>query len=275
VKVFISWSGEQSRRVAEVLRDWLPSVVQAVLPYVSSEDIEKGARWSADVSRELDLCHFGILCVTRDNMGAPWLNFEAGALSKSFEKGRVTPFLFGVDRANVVGPLVQFQSTVCTRSDVHRLVRDINAACAHSLDDARLDTVFAMWWPRLEVELGALLASPGRTSGPTPDRSVEDMLAEVLDIVRDQQILLAGPTGQLLDAARRARTRGYSDLPRPLVPRELLRDVARSWKHLDHLASAFGDEPVGVFPAEVRIVADDLGRGLDQLLGILDGPPLR
>jgi len=53
VKIFISWSGSLSRRVAEILRDWLPNVLQAVEPYVSSEDIDKGARWSVDISNEL------------------------------------------------------------------------------------------------------------------------------------------------------------------------------------------------------------------------------
>ena len=92
MKVFLSWSGSRSHKVALVFRDWLPSVIQEIVPYVSSEDIDKGARWSTDIAKELSDSKFGILCVTRDNINAPWLTFEAGALSKTMDKAFVTRF---------------------------------------------------------------------------------------------------------------------------------------------------------------------------------------
>lgn len=169
MKVFISWSGRVSHKLAIELRDWLPSVIQSIEPYVSSEDIDKGARWATDIAGALDQSAFGILCVTRDNMEAPWLNFEAGALSKSIDKGNVCPFLFGVERSEVQGPLLQFQSTICEKEDVLKLVKSLNLSCQAEgigIDEKRLEDTFDIWWPRLQEKLDDI-SSEQKPGNPT------------------------------------------------------------------------------------------------------------
>ena len=195
MKVFISWSGAASHRVAIALRDWLPSVLQNVDPYVSSEDIDKGARWSTDISGELDSSNFGILCITPDNLEAPWLNFEAGALSKSLDRSRVAPLLIGVPRADVQGPVLQFQSTIIEQEDIKKLLQGINASCGdHALEDVRFEEVFEVWWPRLEAKLQKIEGEQDADSGAVPGRPSEAVLAEVLELVRGQQKVLSDPT---------------------------------------------------------------------------------
>ncbi len=203
MKVFLSWSGDLSQQVAQALRDWLPSVIQVIEPYVSSEDIDKGARWSTDIAKELEASSYGILCVTPENVDAPWLNFEAGALSKTIDKSFVSPFLFDVKRSDVQGPILQFQSTVYDKDDVRKLIKSLNDACqAESLEDGRLDTVFDVWWPSLKEALDPLLQNSRAVSSSAPQAGSDDaipdtrtisILEEILDLVRSQQRRLSSP----------------------------------------------------------------------------------
>ena len=113
MRIFMSWSGELSNEVAIIFSTWIKKVIQNVDTYVSSENLDKGTRWSVDIAKELDNSDFGILFITKDNINAPWINFEAGALSKAVNSARVCPFLYDVkniDLRNV--PLLQFQTTL-------------------------------------------------------------------------------------------------------------------------------------------------------------------
>jgi hypothetical protein len=140
MKVFLSWSGELSHKIAIELREWLPFVIQSVEPYVSSEDIDKGTRWSIDIAKELENSSFGILCVTPQNLDAPWLNFEAGALSKAFNTASVSPFLFGLKPSDLKkSPLLQFQSTLYDKKDFLKLIYSINNSLGV--------TIRLMTWP--------------------------------------------------------------------------------------------------------------------------------
>jgi hypothetical protein len=200
MKIFISWSGETSHLVAKILRDWLPSVIQSVNPYVSSEDIDKGSRWSTDIAGELEESSYGILCVTKENINAPWLNFEAGALGKSVDKSRVSPFLFRVKRSEVNGPVLQFQSTIQEKEDIFKLIKSINNACdENALDDIRLEKVFNVWWPSLEEDLNKINENnlsqeqSKQKKKHLDDDFLSNVVEELLEISRTNQKLLRNP----------------------------------------------------------------------------------
>ena len=110
MKIFISWSGPRSKAMAEALKDWLPNVIQSIDPWVSSSDIDAGMRWTPALAEELQQTQLGIICLTIENLSAPWLLFEAGALSKIIDKTRVCPYLMGLEPTEVTGPLAQFQA---------------------------------------------------------------------------------------------------------------------------------------------------------------------
>jgi hypothetical protein len=184
MKVFISWSGSLSRRVAETLRDWLPNVLQALEPWMSAEDIDKGARWSSEVANKLSSIKAGILCVTADNMEAPWLNFEAGALSTTLEKTFVSPYLIGLRPTDLKGPLVQFQATESNnKSDTHLLIATLNKALGDdALSEKLLGKAFETYWPELELSLQKIQSAK---TPPRPQREEREILEELLDLVRD------------------------------------------------------------------------------------------
>ena len=155
MKVFISWSGENSHKVACALRDWLPYMIQAIKPFVSTGDTCKGERWSDVLAKHLEDTQFGIICLTPSNVKASWLNFEAGALSKSIGQSSLSPLLFHIKPDELKGPLALFQSTTFSKEDIFNLLTTINNKLnpAARLDLALLRHTFEMWWPHLERAL--------------------------------------------------------------------------------------------------------------------------
>jgi len=183
-KVFISWSGDLSRKLGEALREWLPASLQYVKPYFSPEDIQKGTKWNTEIAKELESSDVGVICLTLDNTEKPWILFEAGALSKSIDKSRVCTLLFNIEPADVKGPLTSFQSTRFIRDDFKRLISTVNNTAGDAkLDAGVLDSVFDMWWPKLEEKVQGILASHDK-NGDGERRSERDILEEILALAR-------------------------------------------------------------------------------------------
>lgn len=185
MRLFLSWSGPTSLQIAAKLHEWLPMVIQRLDPYHSSE-MEKGTRWTPEIARELESSNFGIACVTPENWESPWLLFEAGALSKSVEEGRVAPILFGLDQTDIQkSPLSQFQMTKFERLEMFRLLRGINELMApEQLDEKVLEGSFNALWPMFERDVEHILSesSPAQTTDDKsgPDRmmgAVEELLS--------------------------------------------------------------------------------------------------
>lgn len=184
MKVFISWSGNESKSIGEKIRTWLPGVLQVVKPYFTPDDIEKGARWNSEISKELEQSEFGILCLTRDNLNSPWLIFESGALSKKLENSNVCPILFGITNNDLKGPLKQFQATLFKKEEMKQLLKAINSKLEdHKLSDSVLENVFEKWWPDLETDIEKILNS-GKNKDVKPIRTDRDILEEILGLSR-------------------------------------------------------------------------------------------
>jgi len=177
--VFVSWSGERSRNIAESLSRWLPNVLQGLEVWTSEHDITAGARWNIELAEQLDSTYFGILCLTPENLTSPWLIFEAGALSKAIKESRVAPYRFGLQTTDVAPPLSQFQGVDADEKGTLRMIMSIHQAIDSKLEPQQVEKQFEKWWPELAERLA-------RTSGKVPEkvRSEREMLEELLELMR-------------------------------------------------------------------------------------------
>jgi len=197
MRVFLSWSGDLSHKLAESFFQWLPLVAQGTEPYMSAHSIEKGARWSAHLGTELEQSRFGVVFLTPDNLASPWLHFEAGAIVKSVDEARLAPLLFGLRPPEVQAPLSQFQVTVFEKQDMMKLLSSINTAEGSQLiPEQRLAHLFDRLWPDLKRAVDEILARPA-PAGISKPRDVNALLEEILILVREHAMLLSNP-GRLL-----------------------------------------------------------------------------
>src|SRR5680860_1889992 len=101
MKVFISWSGNESKEIAVFLKKWIEQIIQSAEPWISL-DIEKGKRWNSEISASLEQSKVGIFCMTEKNLNSPWILFEAGAVAKSRDS-YVCTFLMKLNPTDISG----------------------------------------------------------------------------------------------------------------------------------------------------------------------------
>lgn len=221
MKIFISWSGPRSKQLAEALNEWIPEVIQTTECFYSSEAIRAGQRWSNEINEQLSATDFGVLCITPENMRAPWLNFEAGALSKKLGDGtRVVPVTLGFPPARVEEPLKQFNGVEAHRTGIKSLVQSIAEAAGSKIN---VDRIFDKFWPDLEGKISAIPKSDDDVALPNPP-DTNELLEEIRDIVlgiaRDQKA-----TSVPGDASPQ-RTTALATLAVALAREAQLRDVS-------------------------------------------------
>lgn len=184
MKVFISWSGQRSKVVAELISDWLKCVIQASQPWISTRDIDRGAIWFSEINDKLKDVSVGVVCLTQENKGKPWILFETGALAKGLSTNRVCTFLIDLNPEDLQDPLAQFNHTTPNVQSVWELVRTINACLNDkALDERILKQVFDTYWPQFETNFqSALKHNPPEED--TPPRTEQDILSEILSNTR-------------------------------------------------------------------------------------------
>lgn len=211
MKVFLSWSGERSHRVAQALRDWLPGVLQAAEPWLSSQDLSAGARWATALTKALEETRLGIICLTRDNINAGWLHFEAGVLSNVSSDSLLCLYSLDVESSDITGPLSQFQTVRADREGTFKLLRALNdRSSGPSLPESTLNRAFELWWPQLETHLSAIPSPPQQTA---PVSTLEEKVERALELLEklaargtaEAPAVGVAPNAKGVDTAKRPR----------------------------------------------------------------------
>jgi len=148
---FLSWSGERSECLARRIDEWLPIIVPEVELFFSPT-MAPGAMWSEAVASAVRRSNFGVICVTSDNLGSPWLHFEAGALWRgATENSMVCPLLLGVTTESLPDTLRLFQAKPFDERGFKDLCRFLGDKTRLHPDKLRYG--FETTWPSLSRDV--------------------------------------------------------------------------------------------------------------------------
>lgn len=183
MKMFYSWSGKKSHKIALSFSEWIPCLLNAVKPWVSSEDIDRGSIWLNDILEQLKDTNYGLVFVTKENQNKPWILFESGALSKGLNESRVYTVLIDLQVRDIdsSSPLKHLNHTTLDEEGVLKLLKSINKNLEHRLDDSILEMSFKALWPVLFEKISQV-----QKEEPTPNipqRDDKNVLNDILDNV--------------------------------------------------------------------------------------------
>jgi hypothetical protein len=220
MKVFLSWSGNRSKEVASLLSEWLCCVIQAIRPWISTRDLDRGSLWFGEINDQLKDTTVGIICLTQENKTRPWILFEAGALAKGLSTSRVCTFLIDLEPKDIEDPLAQFNHTFPAKESILGLVKTLNSALgANGLDIRILDQVFETYWPQFEAKFSDILEQT-ISNEPSKPRPKEDMLGEILENTR----IMSSRIRKLEAEMDRGRKREFLDMS-PSMLRDQIYDM--------------------------------------------------
>lgn len=211
MKIFVSWSGDLSRKIAEILKKWIPCIIQSVEVFFSPEDIEKGDNWDRTISTQLSECKYGIICLTAENTNAPWVNFEAGAIAKTLDS-KVAALMIDIKPSDIRGPLSRYQATKFEKDDFYQLICSINKTLEVPLDDNVLKNAFEAMWTTMETEVNNVtkqfVLSNRQKKGIGSEQQENAPIEEILQLLRKQNSVLSSPENLLpIDYMEHIQTR--------------------------------------------------------------------
>lgn len=256
--------------MAEVLCQWLPAIINAVNPWMSKANIEKGARWASELAAAVEEARVGVICLTPSNVDSPWILFEAGALSKTLADTFVCPYLIDLSPAELKGPLAQFQATRAEKEDTRNLVHTINRALgAEMIREDQLNRVFDLAWPEIEKDLRKIPVDTDPRKNA--ERSDREILEELVLLARSPGISsvqgrLDESQADILRDLKRTLENVSQALKQVQYQNALNRDVERAINLLQGSNALAVEVQQSISDLEIRMRDEPLDRKLNIVL---------
>lgn len=162
-QAFISWSGSEAKEKARALRKLIADVLPEAAVFMSDEDIAAGSLWLEKVTGSLDDAVAGVIIVTEENLKAPWIHYEAGALATRVTRRMVIPLLSGLSPSDLANtPLSNFQALSISKDSVLEVITSFASALGISRQGDAITRSFNKWWDEYEADITVTKASPAK-----------------------------------------------------------------------------------------------------------------
>lgn len=215
MKVFLSWSGTYSRTHADIFREWIALIFPDIDFFISSQDIDMGERGIEKIEQNLSMYEFGVIFVSRESLNAPWLYYEAGALSRELKdaRRRVAPLLIDCSISEIANtPLSFYQGCVLNREGVERICNSINQILARPRTENVLGKSLDAFWPDFAARLERIEKPSEKKPRITNDLIIREIYDLKKILVRMQNRIESDEERQRRkEILARRRSRGFAE----------------------------------------------------------------
>jgi len=152
-KLFLSWEGERSLKIAKILNQLIPEVINVSTLFLSSE-IGPGRAWHGDIMKGLRSANFGIAICTPENRDSEWLHHEAGALAMKSENSLQVLCVGFEPPDNLPAPLREIQAVSLGKAGLKAVLTAINLEILVEDNNKQLfDILYNIAWEKYGEQL--------------------------------------------------------------------------------------------------------------------------
>lgn len=177
VNIFLSWSEEAGRQIAEALREMLPVILPGSNPFISTTDIETGSQWRESLDKKLRETSYGMFILTPENTTkiSEWMAYEAGAITTKDKEIHACTLLFEVQPTSMPKYLLDFQFSSFKEAEWKKLLRQIFDELQHDTTEVStknhksdsFETMFRWFWNDFDDKVKSILKESKSASEST------------------------------------------------------------------------------------------------------------